>query len=683
MTKNVLTSNFANTILIMRSHVKMNNPPQDSINNYRKDIDGLRAIAILLVVLYHAGVKQLSGGFIGVDIFFVISGFLIGGILYREHSQERFSYVTFYGRRIKRIAPALLFMLVIASVISIFYLSPLEMKDFSLFSGATILSVPNVILWHKTNYFSPNAELNPLLMTWSLGVEEQFYIFLPLLLGFLFRKKLKILFWVAAITLSSFITCLFVTNANPLFAFFMLPTRAWELGMGVLLAIAQQQNRLSAQVGWLKELQFILGSALIIIAASRFSSETSFPGTAALLPALGAILLILGNGRLSNWVLGNPLMVFIGLVSYSWYLWHWPLLSFARLSANAPLSLGATLTIAIIALAIAYLSYRFIETPFRQGRRYPDNKVIHGYLTFIVILMLPTSIFYFSKGAAQRVSPVVAQAEADKLERVADKCLIGQGNTAYSTDSTCLDNSKNVGIALLGDSHAASLRGGVDRYARQHKMSVYQLTKATCPMLLGVFRTMNAYPSHAAECAEYNAKALDFVIANPKIKQVIIAASWDSGIIKDNEGYSVAGTETPRTEALRLGLKNVIERLNNAGKTVALVEDVPYIRFNAVKALDSEEIPLRRLIANLFTSYSSHNSHNTGDYTKNYSMPIINLENLMAPYRKSLSLIIIPPAKSLCNKNGCQFKESDRVLYYDNQHMTYLGGMMALKDLMF
>ncbi|WP_392588687.1 acyltransferase family protein [Serratia ureilytica] len=247
----------------------MQNPLQDTVNRYRKDIDGLRAIAILLVVLYHAGVKQIGGGFIGVDIFFVISGFLIGGILHREHSQGKFSYLNFYSRRIKRIAPALLFMLTVISVIAAFYLSPLEMKDFSLFCGATILSVPNIILWHKTNYFSPNAELNPLLMTWSLGVEEQFYIFLPLLLSFLFRKKLNALLWVAVISLLSFIACLFVTQANPLFAFFMLPTRAWELGMGVGvgvgLAIAQQQNRLSAQPAWLKELQFILGSILVII----------------------------------------------------------------------------------------------------------------------------------------------------------------------------------------------------------------------------------------------------------------------------------------------------------------------------------------------------------------------------------------------------------------------------------
>ncbi|HGM4923238.1 TPA: acyltransferase family protein [Serratia marcescens] len=658
----------------------MKKPLQGTVNRYRKDIDGLRAIAILLVVLYHAGIKQISGGFIGVDIFFVISGFLIGGILHREHSQGQFSYLNFYSRRIKRIAPALLFMLTVISVIAAFYLSPLEMKDFSLFSGATILSVPNIILWHKTNYFSPNAELNPLLMTWSLGVEEQFYIFLPLLLSFLFRKKLNTLFWIAAITLLSFITCLFVTQANPLFAFFMLPTRAWELGMGVGLAIAQQQNRLSAQPAWLKELQFILGSILIIISASYFNSETPFPGAAALVPTLGALLLILGNGRLSGWLLGNPVMVFVGLVSYSWYLWHWPLLSFARLSASQPLPLSATLTIVSLALVIAYLSYRYIETPFRQGWRLQESSIIRGYLSLIAILMLPTSVFYLTKGATQPVSRAVVQAEADKLERVADKCLIGQGHTSYSTESVCLDSSKNAGIALLGDSHAASLRGGVDHYAKRHQMSVYQLTKATCPMLIGVFRTMNAYPSHATECAEYNAKALDFVINNPKIKSVIIAASWDSGIINDNEGYSAPGKQLPKIEALTLGIKNVVEKLNSAGKSVVLIEDVPYIKFNTVKALDSEEIPLRKLVAKILTPTTTVMYH-TGNYTAKYSMPRINLEHLMIPFRDRLLFKIVLPAKNLCNIHGCQFKEKERLLYYDNQHMTYLGGMIALRDL--
>ncbi|NLU16206.1 MAG: acyltransferase family protein [Serratia liquefaciens] len=659
----------------------MENIVKETVKDYRKDIDGLRAIAILLVVLYHSGVKILSGGFIGVDIFFVISGFLIGGILYKEFSENKFSYSKFHTRRIKRIAPALLFMLVICSFISFFYLSPLELKDFSLFSGATILSVPNIILWHKINYFSPNAELNPLLMTWSLGVEEQFYIFLPIILGFIFKKNRNVLLWVGIISVISFIACILITNSNPLFAFFMLPTRAWELGAGVMLAILMKQNRIPPLSTVLKELSFLLGLGLMIVPALTFNAQTQFPGYAALLPTLGAVLIILGNGRLSAWLLGNRLMTFIGLVSYSWYLWHWPLLSFARLSINDKLPISVGLMISTVALFIAYLSYRFVETPFRKGFKYPDSRIIFGYLALVFILMLPTSAFYLTKGIPQRVDPVVAQAEADKLERVADKCLIGQGMSSYSTDKACIGNTKVNSVALLGDSHAASLRGGVDRYADERHMSVFQLTKATCPMMLGTLRTMSAYPSHAAECEKYNDAAIKFVIDNPNIKKVVIAASWDSGLINSHEGYIIPGSNISQAEALAIGLGKVIKKFNQAGKDVVLVEDVPFIKFNAVKALDSREIPLRNYANSIISVANAAEINQSDDFTRSYTMPVSNIGILMAPYRKELNVDIIDPANNLCRADSCQFRDKGRILYYDNQHMTYLGGIIALQGM--
>jgi peptidoglycan/LPS O-acetylase OafA/YrhL len=659
----------------------MENIVKETVKDYRKDIDGLRAIAILLVILYHSGVKTLSGGFIGVDIFFVISGFLIGGILYKEFSEEKFSYLKFYSRRIKRIAPALLFMLVVCSFISVFYLSPIELKDFSLFSGATILSVPNIILWHKINYFSPNAELNPLLMTWSLGVEEQFYIFLPIILGFIYRKNKSALFWVGIISIVSFISCILITHSNPLFAFFMLPTRAWELGAGVMLAILMKQNRIAPLSATLRESVFILGLGLMLIPAFTFNAQTQFPGYAALLPTLGAVLIILGNGRLSAWMLGNRFMTFIGLVSYSWYLWHWPLLSFARLSLNERLPVSTGLMISTMALFIAYLSYRFIETPFRKGFKYHESRIIFGYIALVFILMLPTSAFYLTKGAPQRVDPVIAQAEADKLERVADKCLIGQGFSTYSTDKSCIGSTSIPSIVLLGDSHAASLRGGVDRYAEKHQMSVSQLTKATCPMMLGTQRTMSAYPSHAAECEKYNDAAIKFVLDNPNIKKVVIAASWDSGLINKHEGYTIPDNNKDQAEALAIGLDKVIRKFNSAGKSVVLVEDVPFIKFNVVKALESREIPLRNFASGIISEANAAKINTSEEFTKDYAMPVSNIGQLLAPYKKQLNADIIDPAKNLCQANGCQVSEKGRILYYDNQHMTYLGGIIALQNM--
>lgn len=659
----------------------MENIVNETVKDYRKDIDGLRAIAILLVVLYHSGVKTLSGGFIGVDIFFVISGFLIGGILYKEFSEGKFSYSKFYTRRIKRIAPALFFMLVTCTIISGFYLSPLELKDFSLFSAATILSVPNIILWHKINYFSPNAELNPLLMTWSLGVEEQFYIFLPIILGFIFRRKQNVLLWIGIISALSFVACILITRSNPLFAFFMLPTRAWELGAGVMLAILLKKNRIPPLSNALKEFTFLLGLSLMLIPAFIFNAQTQFPGYSALLPTLGAVFIILGNGRISNALLGNRLMTFIGLVSYSWYLWHWPLLSFARLSVNGTLPLGAALMISTAALFLAYLSYRFVESPFRKGFKYPEGRVIFGYLALAFILMLPTSIFYLTKGLPQRVDPVVAQAEVDKLERVADKCLIGQGITTYSVDKSCIGDANVDSIALLGDSHAASLRGGIDHYAKEHQMSVYQLTKATCPMMLGTLRTMSVYPSHAAECEKYNDSVIKYVTENAKIKKIVIAASWDSGLIFAHEGYTIPGSNKNQADSLAIGLDKVIKKFNQAGKEVVLVEDVPFIRFNVVKALDSSEIPLRSFAGSIVSEANAGENNMSGDFTNNYAMPESNIGELIAPYRKGLNVSIIDPAKALCRTAGCQFRDKGRILYYDNQHLTYLGGIIAFQDL--
>ncbi|CAI1970971.1 O-acetyltransferase OatA [Serratia quinivorans] len=654
----------------------MENVVKETVKNYRRDIDGLRAVAILLVVLYHSGVTFLSGGFIGVDVFFVISGFLIGGIIYTEINNKSFSYSRFYTRRIKRIAPALLVMLLLCSIFSFFYLSPLELKDFSLFSGSTILSVPNIMLWHKTNYFSPNAELNPLLMTWSLGVEEQFYIFLPIIISVIVRFNKKVIASVAVISIISFFLCVVLTKTNPLFSFFMLPTRAWELGMGVILSIMHKEGRLNSLPLKIKEFIFIIGLTLILFSAINFDKHTSFPGYAAILPVVGSLLIILGNGRISSILLGNRVMVFIGLVSYSWYLWHWPLLSFSRLSINSQLSVYSGLLISIVALFIAYLSYLFVETPFRKGFKFANRKIIFGYLAVSILLFLPTSTSYLLQGIPQRVNPVVAQAEIDKLSSIADRCLVGYGSISYSKDRSCLSTSQQDAIALVGDSHAAALRGGVDQYAKKHNMGVYQLTKASCPMLLGVTRMMGSYPSHAIECETYNNKALELITNNEKIKSVVISASWDSGLDDIDGGYTVINAGRHGLSALAYGLNNVIKKLTNSGKKVIIVKDVPLLGFNVVRAIDNQQIPLRRIVNQLIQP-SPLNEESTNDYR----LPNEEVNTLLATIAGKHRIEVFNPVPNLCDAIGCKFKSNNRPFYYDDQHLTYLGSTYALNGM--
>ncbi|CAI0896240.1 acyltransferase family protein [Serratia quinivorans] len=654
----------------------MENVVKETVKNYRRDIDGLRAVAILLVVLYHSGVTFLSGGFIGVDVFFVISGFLIGGIIYTELSNKTFSYGRFYTRRIKRIAPALLVMLLICSILAFFYLSPLELKDFSLFSGSTILSVPNIMLWHKTNYFSPNAELNPLLMTWSLGVEEQFYIFLPIILSIVIKFNKKIVASVAVISIISFVFCVILTKTNPLFSFFMLPTRAWELGMGVMLSIMHREGRFNSLSLRVKEIVFIVGLVFILFAAVNFDKHTSFPGYAAILPVLGSLFIILGNGRISSILLGNRVMVFIGLVSYSWYLWHWPLLSFARLAIDSKLSVYNGLIISSIALFIAYLSYLFVETPFRKGFKFENKKIILGYVIISTLLILPSSIGYLLQGIPQRVNTAVAQAEIDKLERIADPCLVGYGSTSYSKDKSCLANDQQDAVALVGDSHAAALRGGVEQYAKKSNMGVYQLTKASCPMLLGVTRVISSYPSHASECETYNKKVIELITSNEKIKTVIISAFWDSGVDDIDGGYTVINSGQNGLSALASGLNDVIQNLTIADKKIILVMDVPFLNFNAVRAIDNQQIPLRRA-ANQFIQPTPLDNESTDDYR----LPKEKVNTLLTSVAKAQHIEVFNPTKNLCDTAGCKFKSNNRPLYYDDQHLTYLGSAHALNGM--
>ncbi|SUI58338.1 Uncharacterised protein [Serratia marcescens] len=296
----------------------------------------------------------------------------------------------------------------------------------------------------------------------------------------------------------------------------MLPTRAWELGAGVIISIMHKEGRFNSLKASHREWLFLAGLAMILFAALTFDKKTEFPGYSATLPVLGSIFLILSNGKLSSIILGNRVMVFIGLVSYSWYLWHWPLLSFARIGIDERLSLHAGLLISAVALFIAYLSYLFVETPFRKRIHLSNPKIILGYILVSAALLLPTALGYLLKGIPQRLSPEVVQVDKDKLERVADRCLVGYGAKTYSRDESCLPNSSQDAVALVGDSHAAALRGGVEKYAKKNNLVVYQINKASCPMLVGATRTINTYPAHGAECDEFNKNALNLISENKK-----------------------------------------------------------------------------------------------------------------------------------------------------------------------
>ncbi|AZP52375.1 acyltransferase [Rahnella aquatilis] len=647
-------------------------------HRYRSDIDGLRALAILLVVLYHSGVTLFSGGFIGVDIFFVISGFLIGGIISKEFHNSTFSYYNFYARRIKRIAPALLTMLLLCSIFSYYFLSPLELIDFAKYSVATILSVPNIALWKGMDYFSTNSDLNPLLMTWSLGVEEQFYIFLPLIFSLCIARRIKLFTATIFITIVSFLLCLYITNIKPSPAFYLLPTRAWEMGVGV--AIALKQNEIY-NIGFIKKnkpLCFLIGTILVLSCSIFLDNNTLFPGFIAVLPVLGASLIIIGESRASNVFLSNKPMVYIGIVSYSWYLWHWPFLSFTRMAYNGHPPVTITLFVSTLALILSYFSYKLVEVPFRKPMKASNKKIVLIYISTVSIFITPLILSMLFGGLKYRVNNEIIVSEKNRLISISDKCLVA--NTQSLPDSSdCIPNKDSESVALVGDSHAAALRGGVDIYAKNNNMSVYQLTKSSCPFLVDTPRYIKRIPEHAELCNNFNKNVIKELIDNKKIKVVIMSAYWDAGIsLNDTEfGYHEYKNQNSDNNitALQKGLSKTIEILRNNGKKIIIVEDVPYFKFDVVKEVINKNIPLRYRFGELIG-----NPPESSQFSPKTIAKMADVKSTIESM-KTHGAIIFSPEKNLCNLNGCQYSMNGISIYYDQQHLNMLGGGIALKGL--
>lgn len=333
---------------------------------YRPDIDGLRTVAVLPVVLNHAGVPGIWGGFVGVDIFFVISGYLITGILARDLVLGRHSIAEFYRRRVLRIFPALFAMLALTTLVACVAMLPGELTRYARSLGATTLFGSNLLFWSETGYFEPAARLKPLLHTWSLAIEEQFYIVWPLALAWIGAKRpagMKAL--VLATTALSLGYAIWQVAHGPSTAFYLLPARAWELSLGAGLALIPQ--RPSAR--WVNEALGLLGLGLIGWAMRFYTEAAPFPGAAALLPCGGAALLILtgGAGTLAERALALAPMRFVGKISYSLYLWHWPVIVFAELALFLPRTLPVMAGEIVVSLVLATLSWRFVEQPFRVG----------------------------------------------------------------------------------------------------------------------------------------------------------------------------------------------------------------------------------------------------------------------------------------------------------------------------
>jgi peptidoglycan/LPS O-acetylase OafA/YrhL len=490
---------------------------------YRPDVDGLRAIAVLSVVLYHAGLSVTSGGFVGVDVFFVISGFVISKSLLADLNRGRFSISGFYERRIRRIFPALFVTFLATWAAALVLLLPSYFEDFSRSLTASATFVSNLYFWKASGYFANGANLRPLLHTWSLSVEEQYYIFAPVTFFLIFRFLNKR--WALAllpVIAASLALSIYASRIGPTANFFLLPMRAWELLLGAVLALAPPPR---LKLAWAREAIAVLGLGLIGVAVFAYTEATPFPGLSALPPCLGAALLIYagsGEGTVATRTLALPPFVGVGLISYSLYLVHWPIISFLTyLTLKPPRSIDA-IPILIASLALAYLSWRFVEQPFRaRGLSARRRTVLIGGAAMIVAVAALGALGVATHGLPGRFPKLAVQTTHDPQGLWSEgTCFLSNNPDIGRWDEGRCTLTRGGPKALLwGDSYAADYVPGIEAEAAMIPYTVIQYTAAGCPPIL-------SYSSASRpNCASFNRNALA-IIDRDHIGVVVISARW-------------------------------------------------------------------------------------------------------------------------------------------------------------
>lgn len=498
----------------------------NSNSKYRPDIDGLRAIAVLLVIGFHAFPEWVRGGFIGVDVFFVISGFLISTIIITNLKNDSFSILDFYGRRVRRIFPALIVVLMFCLVFGWFVLLPPEYAYLGEHIAAGVGFISNWLLLRESGYFDLSAELKPLLHLWSLAIEEQFYIVWPLLLWFVIAKGFNLK---AVLILSAGISFLFnlgLIDKDPIAAFYLPWTRFWELICGALLAYwmtHHQQKSDSSRSNLMMNICSVLGLSLIAIGSLVITKESQFPGWLALIPVCGACLLIYSNSQayFNAKVLSNRVLVCIGLISFPLYLWHWPLLVFARILENETPNRYVRITAVILSLFLAWLTYVAIEKPIRNGK----SKSLKTVVLCILILLTGCAgyLIYVSDGLKNRY-PDSYWLYVEKIDFKwhdyvrFDLCHI-QSHNLRNHSEICRETGRPL-IAIWGDSHASSLYPGLKKLQERRNVGVEQLTTAGCPPIMELKEL-----KYKKNCNEINQSVLKTITADqPEI--LILHAAW-------------------------------------------------------------------------------------------------------------------------------------------------------------
>lgn len=636
---------------------------------YRPDIDGLRAIAVLLVIFNHLGWSLFSGGYIGVDIFFVISGYLITIILTREIQSQQFSIARFYKKRVVRLAPAYFTVLSVASVVAWQVMLPGELTEyFESVMYATLLLANIYMRKEVGDYFSPNVENVPLLHLWSLGVEEQFYIFWPLVLWMFFAKSSRKYLWlmisISIVVLLAYAQLKLIQN--PAKAYYSMPVRAFELLLGALITCLPQpklSKKLLQGFVW-------VGVIVLFIAAIYFDKHTPFPGLMALIPCLAtAIVIYLGQSvPSSNLLLSNRLSTWVGKISYPLYLWHWPIIVLFGIYM-LPLNLEYQIIIVLLSMLLAYLTYALVEKPLKRFVMAKNYKVI------ILGFLIPASVFISvaltvksNDGFPDRFPPSV-QAKQEALHSYAHlirkKCMDTGDSKVLPDPKDCVlgQSKEEVDFLLIGDSHANAYTAMLDEWAKDANLRGYDITQSSTFYLPGIKRFVFELKQWK-ELSKFQERndAITAHLKNTHYPMIIMAGSYASYF--GDEFKLKDGVHQSEKDIFKGGLLKALEIAHQSSDQVILLNDVP--------RLDWDDIPSDCNIRNEIL-----NRHAPCTVSKaSYETHLKQFNQVVAEAKiKYPRLKVIDPNKIICDQQACKIMLNNVPLYRwkDDNHINDQG----------
>ncbi len=637
---------------------------------YRREIDGLRAIAVLPVMLFHAEIRGFSGGFIGVDVFFVISGYLITSLLRKDLDAGRFSLSHFYERRILRIFPALLLVVLSCIPFAWAWLPAPAMRDFAESLVAVALFGSNVLFWKETGYFEAAADLKPLLHTWSLAVEEQYYVVFPLLLMLLWRfGRQYVMLALVALAVSSFGISEWGVRHHPTAAYFLLPARGWELLVGAGLAMSGWRfHEADAADKWrttLADLGTTAGLGLIAWSVATLHRDSPFPGVAALAPTIGTALIIAcaGPRTLTGRLLGSAPLVGLGLISYSAYLWHQPVLAFARHRSIAEPTVPFRLALLAASLVLAGLSWRLVEQPVRQSLRLPPVRLFFTAAASLLLLVGLGSLGMATGGASFR--DIARQSVAIEERQLSNfgldrQCDLADGldtATSLAIPSRCRTGDAPT-LVLWGDSFAMHLVQGLQ--ASRPDLQFVQVTTSACAPILDVAMiSREMSEARARGCLRRNRQVLQWLASQKTVTHVVLSSPFD--IFKQTSEVVVADAAAPQpsVRVAAPAFRATLSELSRLGITPVVVSPPPRSGADLGGCLARALRFSVALTACDFPAEVASQEHAA-------------IRSALREVAKTFRVIWLD--EGMCDRSQCQVASGDSVLFYrDEGHFSREG----------